>query len=252
MAKKVKNLSLEDTLRALLELQKINTKLDELRKLQGELPLEVEALESDINKLDDKMASLEEEKSSLTTDENTFRNQIKDAEGLIERYTRQKDEVKNNREFEALTKEIELQHLEIQLANKRIREVSTKITYKEETLQASVEKKEQKEADLQLKREELQKITEKTEKDEKRFLNKDKKARNKVDDNLLRNFDRVRGAYKNGLAVATIDRNSCGGCFNEVPPQLQIDIKGLKKISTCEHCGRVLIDEHSLNAVQDE
>ena len=125
-----------------------------------------------------------------------------------------------------------MQHLEIQSTSES--EVSTKISYKVETLQDYVEKKEQKESDLQLKKEELQKIIEKTEKHEKRFLNKDARMRNKIDDNLVRNFDRVRGAYKNGLAVVTIDRNSCGGCFNEVPPQLQIDIKGLKKISTCE------------------
>ncbi len=237
------NLTVDEKLEYLLELQSINSKLDEIKKLQGELPLEVEALEGDINKLEERIEKINEEKKELEVSLAKFQSQIKESEAHIEKYTRQQDDVKNNREFEALAREIELQKLDIQLAKKRIYETQAKLEQKEETLSAANDRIADKRKDLELKNEELEKITSKTEKDEKKYLNKEKRARKKMPESLLVSYDRTRNAYKNGLAVVTIERNACGGCFSEIPPQVQLEMTQRKRIITCEHCGRVLMTE---------
>ncbi len=241
------NLSVEEKLKYLYELQLVNSKLDELKKLQGELPLEVEALENDILSLVARVDTLKEEQEELQQAIVKSNTQIQESESLIERYNSQQDEVKNNREYEALTREVELQRLDIQLAKKRIYETQVKIERKAETLLVAKERKDNKEMDLQLKKDELEKIIGKTEKKEKTYGNKEKRARKKIDASLLAIYDRIRGAYKNGLAIATIERDACGGCYSQVPPQLQLDMTQRKKIISCEHCGRILVESNILD-----
>ncbi len=254
MAKKNKNVNIlaEEKLKNLYQLQLINTKLDEIKKLQGELPLEVQSLENDVIKLEARITKLEDEKKDLDAAVTKYQSDILESESLIEKYTRQQDDVKNNREFEALTRETELQNLDIQLAKKRIRETQVKLEKKDETLKASEARKEQKKADWEAKQQELEKIIAKTEKDETKFQNKEKRARKKIDTNLLVGYDRTRHAYSNGLAVATVERDSCGGCFSQVPPQVQLDMSQRKRIISCEHCGRILVESSILETTVNE
>lgn len=243
MAKKsaASNQTVEEKLQNLYELQLVNTKINNVKKLQGELPLEVDALQNEITALDKRIIKLEEEYKDLQLAAGQHENQIKESEALIERYNKQQDNVKNNREFEALTREVELQKLDIQLSTKRIRETQQKLSNKEMTLEASRLKKEEKEKDMELKREELLKITAKTEKEEQKFLRKEKRARKKIDEGLLEIYDKLTEAYANKLAVVSIERDSCGGCFNEVPAQLQLELGQSKRIISCEHCARILV-----------
>ena len=187
-------------------------KLDNIKKLQGELPLEVTGLETEIDSLDIRITKFEEERKELEMIVSQYDNQIKEAELLIERYDKQQSNVKNNREYEALTREVELQKLDIQLANKRIRETQLKLNNKQMTLDTSIAKKSEKVIDMEHKQEELQKISAKTEKDEQKFLRKEKRCRKKIDDNILGFYDKLRDAYTNGLAVVTVERDACGGC----------------------------------------
>jgi len=249
--KKNAKIPVEEKLRYLYKLQEINTQLDEIKKLQGELPLEVEALEGEIAKLEGRVNKYEEEKKELEVEVTKHQNQIKESEALIEKYTKQQDEVKNNREYEALTREVELQKLDIQLAKKRIRETHEKLGRKEETLEASRERLTNKQKDLEIKNEELEKISKKTEKKETKYLKREKRARKKIDDNLLEYYDRIRHAYKNGLAVVSLDRNSCGGCFSRVPPQTQLEMESRKRIINCEHCGRILVVDNILEPMEE-
>lgn len=235
------NLPVEEKLKNLYELQAVNTKLNNIKKLQGELPLEVSALEGEIVALNMRIAKLEEEYNELESGIRQYENQIKESEALIERYNKQQDDVKNNREYEALTREMELQNLDIQLANKRIRETQQKLSNKELTLDASKQKRDEKKSDMALKQEELERITAKTEKDEQKYLRKEKRARKKIDDDLLAIYDRLTSTYKNGLAVVTVERDACSGCFNQVPPQIQLELGQRKRIINCEHCARILV-----------
>lgn len=249
------NLPVEEKLKNLYELQSVNTKLNNIKKLQGELPLEVSALEGEIVALSARIVKLEEEYRELEANIAQYENQIKESEALIERYNKQQDDVKNNREYEALTREIELQNLDIQLANKRIRETQQKLNNKELTLDASKQKREDKISDMKLKQEELERITAKTEKDEQKFLRKEKRERKKIDESLLEVYDRLATTYKNGLAVVTVERDACSGCFNQVPPQTQLEIGQRKRIINCEHCARILVAsniETSLEELEKE
>ncbi len=249
------NLPVEEKLKNLYELQSVNTRLNNIKKLQGELPLEVSALEGEIVALNGRIEKLEEEYRELEMGVAQYDNQIKESEALIERYNKQQDDVKNNREYEALTREVELQNLDIQLANKRIRETQQKLNNKELTLEASKQKRDEKVADMELKKEELERITAKTEKDEQKFLRKEKRARKKIDDNLLEVYDRLATTYKNGLAVVTVERDACSGCFNQVPPQTQLELGQRKRIINCEHCARIIVAsniETSLEELEQE
>ena len=176
---------------------------------------------------------------------------IKEAEALIERYEKQMDNVKNNREYDALTKEIEMQRLEIQLSQKKIRESSTLLDGKRETLAAAKERLETKNKTLETKKVELEKIIEKTIKDEEKLKKKSEKAKKVIEPRLLKAYTKIRGAYRNGLAVVTVGRNSCGGCFNKIPPQIQLEIQSQKKILACEHCGRVLVDNETAGIIDE-
>ncbi len=176
---------------------------------------------------------------------------IKESEARILKYEKQLDNVKNNREFDALTKEVELQKLEIQLSQKKIREANIARDTKKEALDVIATKLNQRNKDVENKKVELSKIIEKTEKEEAKLLKESDKARKDIEDRLLVSYDKIRKTYRNGLAVVTVARGACGGCFNRIPPQLQIEIGVMKKIIACEHCGRVLVDESILAGKDD-
>lgn len=239
---KKSNIPVEEKLANMYTLQLINTEMDELQTKKGELPMEVQDLEDSIEGLSNRIEKMEKEQKELELKVARYNGQIKESEALIERYDKQQSNVKNNREYDALTREIELQKLDIQLAQKRIRETRVHLGNKELTIEATKKKHEGKSKELERKRVELEKIITKTEKDERKLLRKEKSARKKIEDRLLASYDRVRGAYRNGLAVVTIKRDSCGGCHNQIPAQIQLELTQNKRIITCEHCGRILVD----------
>jgi len=245
MAKKTNvanSIPVEEKLKSLYELQTVDTQIDNIERLKGELPMEVRELEDELVGLDTRIAKLQDELKEMELRLAKHNASISESESLILKYEKQQENVKNNREFDALTREIELQRLDIQLANKRIKEGKLNLGNKEVTLEAAKRKKETKVKDLERKEEELKKIIAKTEKDEKNLQKKLEKARKSIDERLLKAYDRIRGAYKNGLAVVSIERDSCGGCYNHIPPQVQKELSQRKKIVACEHCGRVLVD----------
>jgi uncharacterized protein len=239
----VKEQSIADKLRALYALQQIDSKMGEIGILKGELPIEVSDLEDEITGLKTRSKKLETNVADVEHEINQHNATIKESEGLIVKYEKQLDNVKNNREFDALTKEIELQKLEIQLSQKKIREATVTRDTKKEALDTILAKLGARSKDAENKKVELSKIIEKTEKEEAKLLKESDKARKEIDERLLTSYDRIRKTYRNGLAVVTVARGACGGCFNRIPPQLIIEIGVMKKIIACEHCGRVLIDE---------
>ena len=245
-----KELSVAEKLKQVYELQIIDSELDKIKILKGELPIEVSDLEDEIAGLETRVRRLQGNVQDVEREIGKHTANIKEAESLILRYQSQMDNVKNNREYDALTKELELQKLEIQLSEKRIREAKGSLKAKEETLAAAVKRMEAKEKDLETKRIELKKIIEKTEKEEEKLMKRTVKARKKIEDRLLKAYDRVRRNYRNGLGVVTIERDSCGGCFNKIPPQLQLEIGMRKKVIACEHCGRILVDDYILEVAK--
>lgn len=244
MAKKtvVNTIPVEEKLQDLFELQTIDSKIDNIERLKGELPMEVSELEDEIVGLETRVSKLQSEMKEVEGKLSKHNAAIYEAESLIAKYEKQQENVKNNREFDALTREIELQRLDIQLANKRIREGKVNLGNKEATLEAATKKKDAKLKELEKKEEELKKIIAKTEKDEKSLQKKMEKSRKKIEERLLKAYDRIRNAYKNRLAVVTVERDSCGGCFNYIPPQVQLELAQRKRIISCEHCGRIMVD----------
>jgi predicted nucleic acid-binding Zn-ribbon protein len=238
----VKDFSVEEKLTAVLTLQKIDSKIDEIKTLKGELPMEVKDLEDEIEGLQTRIHNIDAEINSINSFVDTKTNAKKEAQALIKKYEKQQDNVKNNREFEAINKEIEMQELEVKLNEKHIKDAN--IEQKERAAQRikTEEKIKEVEDGLKVKRAELEKIIAETEKEEKGLAKKSDEAKEKVDPRLLSAYERIRGSYRNGLAVVPILRDSCGGCFNVIPPQRQSEIRQRKKIIVCEHCGRVLVD----------
>lgn len=236
----------EDKLRALFTLQQIDSKIDKIAIVRGELPLEVQSCADVVAGLETRLASLESEKTELQTSISDKKNLIKEAEALIKKYTGQQDNVRNNREYESLSKEIEYQTLEIQLAEKRIREAGVKIDAKELTITETQDDLDNRKNDLAEKQKELDEIVAETEKDEAALAKKSVSTEKLVDDRLLNAYKRIRSNAANGLAVVSVDRDSCGGCFNKIPPQRQLDIRTHKKVIVCEHCGRILVNEAAL------
>jgi len=247
MAKKTISISVEEKLKALYDLQCVDSEIDQLRIVRGELPVEIQDLEDEIAKLETRLEKFEEEKSILKADQKAKKVAIKNSEELIVRYKKQLENIKNNREFTSLTKELEFQELEIQLSDKRTNEIKAKVLMKDEVIASTTEDLNENKEDLEGKKSELAEITAETEKEEKVLIKKSKSSQKKIDDRLLSSYERIRGSVRNGLALVSVDRDACGGCFNKIPPQRQLDIKLHKKIIVCEHCGRILVDSNILS-----
>ena len=241
-------LSIAEKLKQLYQLQLVDSEIDQIAILKGELPMEVSDLEDEIIGLETRVNKLTANVEDLEGEISRHTGNLKEAEALIERYEKQTDNVKNDREYSALQKELEIQKLEIQLSEKKSGEIKGVMANKEETLKATQEKLDQKKKDLDVKKVELEKIIEKTEKDTEKLIKKSERAKKKIDERLLKAYLKVRTAYRNGLGVVTVERDSCGGCFNQIPPQVQLEIGMRKKVIACEHCGRVLVDSNIMNA----
>lgn len=240
MAKKSTN-TVGEKLDALYALQKIDSEIDRIRTVRGELPLEVEDLEDEIAGLQTRLDKLKEEKGDLDQMITDRKNMMKEAALAIKKYEEQQKNVRNNREYDSISKEIEFQSLEIQLGEKKIKESKFKIESKNEVIEECAEKLKHRTEDLNAKKSELDEIVAETQKDEESLMKKSATARKKIDDRLLKGYDRLRDNSKNGLAVVSVKRDACGGCFNKIPPQRQLDIEAQKKIIVCEHCGRILM-----------
>ncbi|ADY53847.1 protein of unknown function DUF164 [Pseudopedobacter saltans DSM 12145] len=235
--------TVEQKLEALYELQTIHTKIDRIRQTRGELPMEVADLEDEVAGLETRIQKIKNELDDLEDSIVNRKNMIKDSQALIKKYEGQQDNVKNNREFDALSKEIEIQGLEIQVCEKKIREHEYEIRTKSDIYEKAVQNLEERKGDLAAKKVELETITSETQKEEEVLVADAEKYNEKIEERLLTAYNRLRKNYKNGLAVVTIERDSCSGCFNKIPPQRQSDIRQRKKIIVCEHCGRILVDE---------
>lgn len=240
MAKK--DQAVEDKLRALYNLQQIDSKIDSIRQIRGELPLEVQDLEDEIAGLETRMEKFNEETKELENKISERKNISEEAKVLIKKYEKQQSNVRNNREYDSLTKEIEFQKLEIELSDKKIKEFKAEIENKKEIIKEAKEYLDGRKQDLKTKKSELDEIIKETEKEEKSLTKQSNEAKAEIEDRLTNAYDRIRNNSKNGLAVVTIERDACGGCFNKIPPQRQLDIKTHKKVIVCEHCGRILVD----------
>ena len=230
-------------MKQLYKLQVVDSQIDEIQILKGELPIEVSDLEDEIVGLEKRITRLEETVAEVDKEISNHNVNIKESETLIAKYEKQLDDVKNNREFEALTKEIELQRLEIQLSEKKINDSKRVKEVKVVTLNEAKEKCAAKQQNLDVKRLELEKILEKTNTEEAKLQKLSEEAKENIEERLLKAYTRVRERCRNGLAVVTVERDACGGCFNRIPPQLHIEIGHYKNIIACEHCGRVLVDD---------
>ena len=240
---KMQELTVEEKLQNLYELQRIDTEIDKIKTLRGELPLEVH-LEDEIAGLETRIENLKVELGELDKTSSTRKMDIKKAEEAIKKYSEQLDNVRNNREYDALSKEIEFQKLEIELQEKRIREAQKAKAEKEALMEESKKRYEDKVSDLEAKKGELNDIINETHKDEESLQTKSEELAATIDERLLTAYRRIRSNARNGLAVVTVDRDACGGCFNKIPPQRQLDIRSRKKIIVCEYCGRILIDKY--------
>lgn len=241
---KMQELTVEEKLQNLYELQRIDTEIDKIKTLRGELPLEVQDLEDEIAGLETRIENLKVELGELDKTASTRKMDIKKAEEAIKKYSEQLDNVRNNREYDALSKEIEFQKLEIELQEKRIREAQKAKAEKEALMEESKKRYEDKVSDLEAKKGELNDIINETHKDEESLQTKSEELAATIDERLLTAYRRIRSNARNGLAVVTVDRDACGGCFNKIPPQRQLDIRSRKKIIVCEYCGRILIDKY--------
>lgn len=239
-------ISVEDKLRALYQLQLVDSEIDKIRTLRGELPLEVQDLEDEIEGLDTRILNYKKEIQEFETSINKKRNEITDSQSLIKKYKEQQNNVRNNREYDSLSKEIEFQTLEIELCEKRIREFSAKMAEKTAQIESSVALLDERKEDLKNKKGELEEIISETKKEEETLLNKSKKFEEIIEDRLIVAYKRIRKNARNGLSVVSVERDACGGCFNQIPPQRQLDIKSRKKIIVCEYCGRILVDKDIL------
>jgi predicted nucleic acid-binding Zn-ribbon protein len=246
----VKEFSVEEKLTSLVRLQKIDSKLDEIQILKGELPMEVKDLEDEIEGLHARQTRVEEEINGITEFIEQKKEGIKEAQALIKKYEKQSENVKNNREFEAINKEIEMQQLEEKLCEKHIKDATEEIAEKAKQLEFAKKAVATKENNLSGKKGELEKIINETEKEEKHYNKDAAAARAHVDERLLTSYDRIRKNYRNGLSVVPVERDSCGGCFHAIPPQKQSQIKLTKKIMVCENCGRILVDTDLNDSVE--
>ncbi|MDO5759729.1 MAG: C4-type zinc ribbon domain-containing protein [Bacteroidota bacterium] len=237
------DITVENRLKALYKLQKIESEIDKIRIIRGELPLQVEDLEDTIAGLTTRISKLDEQEKELEAEVSGYKNDIIDHQENIKKYETQQGKVKNNREFESLAKEIEFQQLEIQLCEKRIREANRNIEALKESVAKYNHELEEKQKDLEVKKSELDDILKDTSEKEAILTQKAEEEEKHVEDRYLTAFKRIRKNAKNGLAVVTVDRGSCGGCFNRIAHQRQMEIQMHKKIIVCEYCGRILVDD---------
>lgn len=242
MAKKTE-VTVEEKLRALYDLQLIDSRVDEIRNVRGELPLEVEDLEDEVAGLNTRLERLHGDLEVIKSDISTKENLIEEAKAAIKKYTEQQKNVRNNREFNSLSKEIEYQELEIELAQKHIREFKVQIEQKNEVIEQTQERLAERENHLAHKKGELDEILAETEKEEKALIEKSNDYEKQIEDRLVKAYKRIRQSVKNGLAVVPIERGASGGSFFTIPPQVQMEIASRRKIITDEHSGRILVDE---------
>ena len=235
-------LSVEEKLKTLYQLQTSLSEIDEKRALRGELPLEVQDLEDEIAGLTLRIDKIQQEIREFQTAVTQKRVEMDQAQKSIERYQKQLDEVKNNREYDTLTKEIEYQSLEIELCEKKIKEALIKIEEKTHALEEGRENIKERQEDLKHKRSELNEIVQETREEEEKLRERIAELETKIEPRLLSSFKRIRKNARNGLGIVYVQRDACGGCFNKIPPQRQLDIKMNKKVIVCEYCGRIMID----------
>jgi hypothetical protein len=243
MAKKdPTDLTVEQKLSTLFQLQTALSSIDEKKALRGELPLEVEDLDAEIEGLTTRIERIKNEIGEFERAISQKRGEIIEAQNSVDRYKQQLNDVRNNREYDTLSKEIEFQELEIELCTKKISEAQKRIAERQDDLQGAEALLTEKQADLEVKRSELDEIMEETRSEEEKLREKAKELEAKMEPRLLTSFKRIRKNARNGLGIVYVQRDACGGCFNKIPPQRQLDIKMHKKIIVCEYCGRILID----------
>ena len=235
--------TVERKLVALYTLQQIDSKIDRIRIVRGELPEAVQDLEDEVAGLETRIENYNADLKKFNTDVTNYKIKIKETQALIKKYEEQQNQVRNSREYDSLTKETEYQSLEIQLCEKRIKDATIKMEDIKNGLEATEKKLAERKNDLVVKQSELNSIVEETEKEEEELVAKSKESEALIEDRLLNAYKRIRKGARNGLAVVEIKRDACGGCFNKIPPQHQLDIRIHKKIIVCEYCGRILVDQ---------
>jgi hypothetical protein len=243
--------SVEEKLQSLYQLQTMLTEIDKIKTLRGELPLEVQDLEDEIAGLTTRIEKASADVVEMSKGVTENRNTIEVSKAAVAKYQEQQDHVSNNREFDSLNKEIEFKNLEIELAEKRIREFTNAIAAKKEEIESNRALVAEKQQDLEVKKSELQEIIEENRQEEERLREKCKNLELNIEPRLLQSFKRIRNNTRNGLGIVYVQRESCGGCFNKIPPQRQLDIRMRKKIIVCEYCGRIMIDPE-LAGVKEE
>lgn len=243
MAKKeAKEMSVEQKLQALYELQTTLTAIDEKRALRGELPLEVQDLEDEIAGLDTRIEKIDTEIKEFQSAITMKKGEVQEAQANLERYNNQLNEVRNNREYDSLSKQIDYERLEVELCNKKIKEATDQVAYRTNDLEIAKTEREERQKDLDEKKSELEDILAETREEETMLKERAKDLEVKIEPRLLSSFKRIRKSARNGLGIVYVQRDACGGCFNKIPPQRQLDIKMHKKIIVCEYCGRILVD----------
>lgn len=238
---------IKEKLKALYELQTVVSDIDKIKTLRGELPLEVQDLEDNVTGLETRIQNFEDEIKKFETSISGKKAQIKESQALVKKYTEQQNEVRNNREYDSISKEIEFQNLDIQLSEKRIREFSAELATKKVSMETAKKQLIEMKDDLDRKKKDLEAIVADTKKEEEKLLAKAEKIEKKIEPRLLTAFKKIRKNAHNGLAIVTVQRDACGGCFNKIPPQRQLDILNSKKIIVCEYCGRILVDPYIMD-----
>ena len=242
-------LSVEEKLKALYQLQTMLSEIDKIKTLRGELPLEVQDLEDEVAGLSTRIEKIQKEITDLKASVASKRIDIETAKASIEKYKNQQENVRNNREYDVLSKEIEFQSLEVELCEKRIREALAAEKTKNEEIERSTAALEERSKDLEAKKAELEEIVSETKQEEEKLREKAKVVETTIEPRLLQAFKRIRKNSRNGLGVVYVQRDACGGCFNKIPPQKQLDIRSRKKVIVCEYCGRIMVDPELATAV---
>lgn len=251
MAKK-NDVTVEEKLRSLYDLQLVDSRIDEIRNVRGELPLEVEDLEDEVAGLNRRLEKLDSDIEVIENDIKNKKNQIEESKTTIKKYSDQQKNVRNNREFNALSKEVEFQELEIELSEKHIKEYKVKIEQKKEIITQTKEKLSERQEHLKHKKSELDEILKETEKEEQALIDKSQEYERNIEERLVTAYKRIRSNVKNGLAVVAVERGASGGSFFTIPPQVIMEIAGRKKIITDEHSGRILVDEELAKEEQEK